>query len=329
MSAVPGTEGRLDECDIRANGQVYDHIYSCPWDSEDFVFIDCGTAAPVATSKAQHWGGVRFSVASFEDNINEYRSGLPTHMDPNQEGQSRLYYVHITGAGILHGEKSPAVMSVLHAPFIQQVNITHCASDGISLVSPSKNVPLLDNRIEYNGGVGVSVLMLNGETRDADLSAFSPLRFARGLAYSTFGILDACDPGKQVLVEERVLIYYKYDNRPADCVKIFTSRYGVKTFGFRLLQLNLVNSSSQPWEPDSLTLYDGDIYNITSTLMAEITSETTGPAKENRLYRSKKPSFSLKLHTSGADSSHGFVAEIITLPVATVGFGILLSDAYY
>ena len=78
----------------------------------------------------------------------------------------------------------------------------------------------------------MSVLMLNGETRDADLSAFSPLLLA-AIPYNTFGILNACDPGKQVSVEERILVYYRYDNRPADCVKIFTSNYGVKTFGFR------------------------------------------------------------------------------------------------
>ena len=88
-------------------------------------------------------------------------------------------------------------------------------------------------RIENNLGVGISVLMLNGETRDAHSSSFSPLRRIQGLPYNTFGILDACDPEKKVVMEERLLIYYRYDNRPADCVKIFTSRYGVKTFGFR------------------------------------------------------------------------------------------------
>ena len=321
-----GTESRLDECDIRLNGQVWDHIYSCPWDGQDFVFVDCGTpqnrsSNPPPSAGSHYWGGIRFSVASFEDNLVQLRSGLPVHLDPRLERHSRLYYVHITGAGILHGERSPAVLSVHRSPTIQQVNITHCASDGISLVSPSINLPLLDNRIEYNGGVGLSVLMLNGETRDADLSAFSPLRLARGLPYNAFGILDACDPGKQVLVEERVLVYYRYDNRPADCVKIFTTRYGVKTFGFRLLQLNLVNSTNQPWEPDSLTLYDGDIYNITSTVIARVTSTTTGPAMENRLYRSKKPSLSLKIHSSGDDGSYGFIAEVITLPIAAIGFG--------
>ena len=125
-----------------------------------------------------------------------------------------------------------------------------------------------------------------------------------------------------MLVEERILVYYRYDNRPADCVKIFTSAYGVKTFGFRLLQLNLVNATEdEPWEPDSITLYDGDIYNITSTLMTQITASTSGPAMENRLYRSRKHSLSLKVHSSGANGWHGFIAEIITLPIAAIGFG--------
>ena len=371
-----GSESRLDDCEVRMNGQVYDdHVYSCAWDSPDFVFVDCGDNDSSSSSSTSHyWGGIRFSVAAFEDSLLDQQghhssssssfvgsggrggqpfpppplpppapfspfssfggrggSGLPPHLDPNVERHSRLYHVHITGAGILHGEKSPAVLSIHRTPVVQQVNVTHCASDGISLVSPSLNVPMLDNRIEYNGGVGLSVLMLNGETRDADVSAFSPLGLAAGLPYNTFGMLDACDPAKQVLVEERILVYYRYDNRPADCVKIFTSRYGVKTFGFRLLQLNLVNStglsagggSEQPWDsPDSLAIYDGDIYNVTSTLVAQITSATTGPAMENRLYRTKKPSLSLKTHSSGAGSAYGFIAEVITLPVAAIGFGI-------
>lgn len=97
----------------------------------------------------------------------------------------------------------------------------------------------------------------------------------------------------------------------------------------RLLQLNLVNSAGQPsWDPDSLTLYDGDIYNITSSsLLAEINASTTGPTLENRLYRTKKPSLSLKVHSSGASGLHGFVAEVITLPIAAIGFGTHLKPA--
>ena len=94
----------------------------------------------------------------------------------------------------------------------------------------------------------------------------------------------------------------------------------------RLLQLNLVNSTGEPWEPDSLTLYDGDIYNITSTLIASVVSTTTGPGMNNQLYRSKKPSLSLKIHSSGADGFHGFIAEVITLPVAAIGFGLFIRE---
>ena len=149
---VPGIESTLDDCDVRMSSQAFDHIYSCPWDSESFVFVHCGDSN-LAARQQDYWGGIRFSVASFEENLLEQRRlGLPLRptaaqqLQQQRERQSRLHYVNITGAGILHGERSPAVLSVLRSPFIQQVNITHCASDGISLISPSYHLPLLDNR---------------------------------------------------------------------------------------------------------------------------------------------------------------------------------------
>lgn len=42
-----------------------------------------------------------------------------------------------------------------------------------------------------------------------------------------------CDAHKEIVVQERILLYYKYDNQPVDCVKIFTSTAQIKTFGFR------------------------------------------------------------------------------------------------
>ena len=74
---------------------------------------------------------------NFEDNLVQLRSGLLVHLDPRLEHHSSLYYVNITGAGILYWERSPAVLSAHRCPTIQQVNITHCASNGISVVSPS------------------------------------------------------------------------------------------------------------------------------------------------------------------------------------------------
>jgi len=138
-----GSEPSLDDCEIRMNGQVYDHVYSCPWDG-DFVYVHCGDSNP---NLADYWGGIRFSVSSFEESVHDvHRGGRPSHADRSRQSLSKLFYVHISGAGILHGEKSPAVLSVLRSPAIQQVNVTNCASDGISFISPSTHLPLIDNR---------------------------------------------------------------------------------------------------------------------------------------------------------------------------------------
>lgn len=47
------------------------------------------------------------------------------------------------------------------------------------------------------------------------------------------GMLDMCNSQKEVIVRERLLLYYKYDDKPVDCVKIFKSAGDVKTLGFR------------------------------------------------------------------------------------------------
>lgn len=87
-------------------------------------------------------------------------------------------------------------------------------------------------RFENNLGVGVTLLGLTGETRETEESSFFPLSKVR-LPYHTFGMVDMCDSTKELRIEERVLLYYKYDNRPVDCVKIFSSVFNVKNFGFR------------------------------------------------------------------------------------------------
>ncbi len=64
------------------------------------------------------------------------------------------------------------------------------------------------------------------------MSAFEPVERIP-LPYDNFGLVDICDPQKEIAVEERVLLYYKYDNNPIDCVKVFSSVYDVKPIGFR------------------------------------------------------------------------------------------------
>ena len=103
----------------------------------------------------------------------------------------------------------------MRSPLVSSVNISHCAYDGINIISPPKMVNLLYNKIENNLGVGVSSAVLTGEIREAELSAFIPLKEVP-IPYHTFGMIDMCDPHKEIIIEEKILLYYKYDNNPGN-----------------------------------------------------------------------------------------------------------------
>jgi len=81
-------------------------------------------------------------------------------------------------------------------------------------------------------GLGFTGVSLTGEAQRSDSSSFFPLKKIE-IPYGLFGMVDICDTNKEIVVEERVVLYYKYDNFPVDCVKIFKSVYGAKNLGFR------------------------------------------------------------------------------------------------
>ncbi|CAB4069302.1 Protein bark beetle [Lepeophtheirus salmonis] len=283
-----GKEPSLAQCDIRMNGQIYGHTYGCDWKGSDFAFIHCGEEN--LPDHYDHWGGIRFSVKEFEQELFHTRvHDAVTHSTLHYH-ESILEYIEIIGAGILHGEKSPAIQAVMSSPHITQIVIKNSAHDGINLISPSRTLTMLHNLIENNLGIGISAAVLSGEVREAELSAFIPLKEVP-IPYHVFGLVDICDPQKEIVIEERILLYYKYDNNPVDCVKIFSSIFDVKPLGFRLLQFNLVDSQGESWTPDHLALYDGDLNHP----------------------------MSIKFHATGARENMGFVAEVVTLPVSAIG----------
>ncbi|KAB0799954.1 hypothetical protein PPYR_07834 [Photinus pyralis] len=306
-----GTEMNYEECPIRLNGQQFGHRHECKW-NDKFVFIHCGKHV----SQVDYWGGIRFADAQFEQHFYEHRiHDIHTH-DTVKTTESILEFVNVVGAGILHNEKSPAVQSVIKSPKINYVNVKAAASHGINLISPTNTINLLGNNVEDTLGVGLNILSLTGEGRESTESSFTPLKGLQ-IPYHLFSLIDVCDTTKVVNVEERVLIYYKYDNHPVSCVKIFRSSYNVKPFGFRLLQFNLFNTSDDYGIPDFISLHDGDIYNVSSKVIAHITMDSED---FNGLYRTKEPSLSIKLFAKGASSSHGFIAEVVTLPISAIGF---------
>ena len=86
---------------------------------------------------------------------------------------------------------------------------------------------------------------------------------------------------------------------------------------FRLLQFNLFNSTGKPGRADSITLYDGDIYNVTAKSLGDL--EANSP-DEKKLFKTQGPSLSIRLFANGASNAHGFIAEVVTLPISAIGF---------
>lgn len=84
-------------------------------------------------------------------------------------------------------------------------------------------------------GLGFAGVSLSGEAQQSETSSFFPLKKIE-IPYGLFGMVDVCDTNKVIVVEERIVLYYKYDNFPVDCVKIFQSVYSSKSIGFRWVQ---------------------------------------------------------------------------------------------
>ncbi|XP_055710937.1 protein bark beetle [Phlebotomus papatasi] len=304
-----GDENRMEECPERLNGQLYGRRHECQWDSE-FVFVSC-QGDP---DKKDYWGGIRFANPDFESDLFEHR--LHDSRINGRPSESTLEQVRIESAGILHGEKSPAIQSIFKNPRISSVTVKNSAHHALNLISPTASVHVQFLRVFGTLGQGINAISLTGEGRESDESSFTPLR-SLDLPYSLFSLIDICDTEKEITIEERVIVYYKYDNNPVNCVKIFNSAYRVKPLGFRLLQSNLFNHSREYGRRDGIHLFDGDIYNVTARKIGVIEADS---GNDKYLFRTTMPSLSVRLVASGAPADHGFFAEIVTLPISAIGF---------
>ncbi|XP_035215433.1 protein bark beetle-like, partial [Stegodyphus dumicola] len=304
-----GTESALDECEYRLNGYIDN--YKCPFDG-DFVYVSCGPET--LSGGEEHWGGIRFSISNFEPLDSPHNR--PT-LSYATTVTSKLENIKIEGAGVLHNEKSAAIQLIQREIQMDYVNISGCASHGIEIIAVDGSLSFNELVISNNMGVGVNILSLTGES-SSDVTAsklvYSPLK-SIDMSYGIFGMVDICDTNKTMEFENRLLVYYKYDNQPVDCVKIFTARHYGKQIGFRLLQFNLFDGAKYAAKPDSIQIFDGDIFNTTVTKLASI-GWHLGSENAEKFYVSSGDTLSVFLHTIGGSSNHGFIAEVVTLPIA-------------
>ncbi|VVC30467.1 Hypothetical protein CINCED_3A021775 [Cinara cedri] len=302
-----GNENYFMDCPIL---NFADEFLSCDWNDESFVFVYCTQS--ILSKNQQHWGGIRFANNDFE--VNDYAEYL--HDDENHglksNIQSQLQYVQVEGAGVLHNKLSPAVLIIGKSPYINSINVTNSASDGISVITfKHQNIHLFSNWFENNTGFGINIISLTGEGQENLESSFDVLKQVN-LPRDTFGLLDMCDSIKDIVVYERMIIHFKYGDQPLSCIKIFRSDLGSKSLGLRLLQLNLAH------ETDHISIYDGILYNKTSEILRLVKSPKS---QRRRFIKSTFGSISLKVAAQAASSRiYGFIAEIVTLPIAAIGF---------
>lgn len=233
-----GDESRLSDCDLRLNGDV--NLWFCV-DPEHFVYMHCGEEKSVEKKYVGHWGGLFFSAPNLDVAIEKTQ-------------QSVLRNVEIVGAGYAHNDSASALTMIYQNVFLDHVNITNSSMHGLQILVPKESVDLLKLNVTFNRGIGVNLLTLSFQNPSVPTSDV-PLQNIT-FPYYLFGLTEMCSVGKDVNVDSRILVYYKYDSYPVDCLKYFVSSNGVKPLGFRLLQANLYNSGDPTSRQDSLIFYD-------------------------------------------------------------------------
>lgn len=329
-----GDESNLANCPLAPKGFT-NHSSSCTKESNQFVYLYCQDFPETGQSQAivqkqtrlsnqhvNHWGGIQFSCPSMSGNpADSYNIGLNLHDGPNVVSSwtklSRLQYVSIDRAGMLHRKKSPAV-HILHCPVqLDFVAITNSAHHGLDIISSQGNQNIHQLRLRNNIGVGLNYIALTGSSTNGRQVPYLPLKHL-DLSTDVFGLIDICGSNKQIQIGERLLIKYRYSSQPVDCIKIITSKLKVKHLGVRMLQFNLFNSTAYTSRPDSLKFYDGNIFDPDSRLITElgVTERHRLDKPELKFYQTTDSTLSLVMHVSGSNSYYGFIAEVVTTPVS-------------
>ncbi|XP_013419620.1 protein bark beetle [Lingula anatina] len=272
--------------------------------AENYVYMRCGKRNLPNTH--QYWGNIRFSSPNIE-----------YMQDEDVGGSSELLYVDIYGAGLLHGEKVAAIQSMYQTPSADDINITHCASHGYEFVDPRAKITVQNNIITNNHGYGVRALILNGESSAREMaSSFEPLNDS-SIPYNAFGMVDMCDTEKELVIENRIILYYKYSYRSVDCVKYIRSRSLTNTVGLRFLQFNLKEDN---FSRNSIEFYEGKIINDTTYINVLWPNATM--SQRRQLYKTNYGfnTLNVHIHAAAGEPFYGFIAEVVILPLSRRGY---------
>ncbi|CAD5226291.1 unnamed protein product [Bursaphelenchus okinawaensis] len=308
-----GHERRLAECPLRLAAN--DAMWMC-MDVLSHNYIHCGDPKSISDEYFGQFGGITFAQQDLE---------LVQNKD---DDTSILRHVEIVGGGQAHNDsyQTAALQIIRRNPIVENLNVTNSSMHALQIIAPRENIVLTRLNISDNPGQGLNILSMNLQAaQNGGQTAKGPLN----LPYNVAGMLDVCSGGKEVMVGGRILIYYKYDSRPVDCVKVFKSKTA-KGLGFRFLQVNIYSANNPLGRSDALSLYSDDTFRPISLLakydgnsMVNFNGKfdpntiSSNPATTIVSYppiTSRSTVLGLHLRATAADGEFGFIAEVATLP---------------
>lgn len=295
-----GDEEAMSLCMKRLNYKIKPCIFAA-----NYTFIRCGPRNLPRTpqSMTDFWGNIRFAQPNYEEEIVEYI---------HDEDRSRLQYLDIYGAGMLHGEKVGAIQTTYVTPIMNYLNITTCLYNGLDIVAPRHGFDVEKQNISGNLGYAVNILVLNGDSTDSQQSSFIPL-VTNTVPYNLYGLVDICKMEKRIVVENRMILFYKYAQTAVDCVKIVQGLgvVGSKHVAIRFLQFSLFHDD---FYRNNVEIFDGEQITLTNQL-AELRANST-ETEIKRRYMSTGDTLTIHIHASPSYGFYGFIAEVVTVPLS-------------
>ncbi|CAD6189688.1 unnamed protein product [Caenorhabditis auriculariae] len=286
-----GDEPSLDRCDLRLSGNR--DQWQCN-DNEHFNYIYCGSNRSLSREYIGNWGGITFAEGHLELQPSSLKEG------------SVLRNVEIVGGGSGHNDSwQSAGLQLFHrSPIIDHVNVTNSSMHAVQVINPREKVVLSNLNVTDNKGQGVNILttFIQAPTSNQEI-----LERPLSIPYFAQGMLDMCASAKTIKLTNRILIYYKYDSYPVDCVKIFSSEG--RRIAFRLVQTNFYLNEADLGRPDALK-----VYNSASLHPMNLVAEFRSKGFNSPTTSVTGETLALHIRASAADGIYGFIAEISAVP---------------
>ncbi|CAH8666046.1 unnamed protein product [Dicrocoelium dendriticum] len=153
----------------------------------------------------------------------------------------------------------------------------------------------------------------------SDLTRLPLEEYPYSVEHNILGFTPMCASEKTLHVLDRVVVQYQYSWVGLQiCTKIFRSQIPGRRLAWRFLAVKL---GQDQLAKNTLELYNGANFNTTH-LIAKVTSETlnnhSSPVNERYTFLTSPVHDVLSVHlfASPASKRHGFVAEVVTLPLS-------------